>query len=644
MNHQRPHAPVVESQVCCEPQITALPAVHRPALQVSLPLHRSTSAQDVPSGARVKTQPKTGTHVLVVQELPSSHTKLTPDAEQTPAAQDSLPSHRSASGHGAPSATGVNWQAPVCGLHVLPVQGLLSSQPTGTPALHRPKLQVSAPLHRSASAQEVPLGATVNRQPLAGTQVFVVQELPSSHVNGVPDAEHTPVAQVSLPSHRSASGHSVPSGTGINTQVPEFGLQALLVHGLLSSQLTGVPEAEHTPFVQVSVPSHRSASGQAAPLGRLFCTQPQVGSQVVVVQGFAEAAQFRAVPCAEHCPAWHVSLPSHTSASAQGVPSSTLPGAHWPVAGTQAFTVQTLLSPSGVQTTSGPSRQAPPAQRCPSQRLPSGQGAPSAKLLKPQAPVAGLHVSVVQGLPSSQLDAAAGRHVPSVQVSTPLHRLPSEQDVPSGNVVFRQPAALSQWSLVHGSPSSQSGGAPDTQTPPEQVSLPLQRLPSSQAVPAGASPPEQTPVRGSQTSRVQGLPSSWQSTDGPALQTPCRQSWPSHRSSSWQALPSASRENVQAPEAGEQMSAVHGSPSTQCRGVPTWQKPRAHVSVPLHRSSSRQSVAVEQGRAAPLPSAPSPVSPVGPPLPEGRLALPPAELLALLPMPMPASGDMPSSR
>jgi len=182
------------------------------------------------------------------------------------------------------------------------VQGLPSSQLTGDPGVHVPALQSSAPLQALPSEHDVPLVLTVKTQPVAGTQEFVVHGLPSSHPNGAGAGAHTPAEQLSAPLHRLPSEQLVPSTIGVKTQPPLTGLQELVVQGLLSSHTTGVPEDEQVPLEQVSVPSHRSASAQDAPLGRLFCTQPHCGSQTATVQGLLSAAQVSGVPPVEQRP------------------------------------------------------------------------------------------------------------------------------------------------------------------------------------------------------------------------------------------------------------------------------------------------------------------------------------------------------
>src|SRR5262245_8032416 len=133
-------------------------------------------------------------------------------------------------------------------------------------------------------------------------------------------------------------------------------------------------------------------------------------------------------------------------------------------------------------------------------------------------------------------------HRPLWQVSLPLHGFPSLQPAPSGRAVCLQlPRVLSQPSVVHGSPSSQFGGVPLWQTPPKQVSAPLQTLPSLQEVPlGGAWPAVQTPER--QVSRpLQTKPSLHAAPSGgtaPLTQTPAWQvSTPLQGSASPHAVP-----------------------------------------------------------------------------------------------------------
>jgi hypothetical protein len=82
------------------------------------------------------------------------------------------------------------------------------------------------------------------------------------------------------------------------------------------------------------------------------------------------------------------------------------------------------------------------------------------------------------GVPAVQAPAA-------LQNSRPLQALPSEQLVPIATAVWLTPAVASHESVVHGLPSSTTGGVPKTQTALAlHVSAPLQALSSEHDVPA----------------------------------------------------------------------------------------------------------------------------------------------------------------
>ncbi len=98
--------------------------------------------------------------------------------------------------------------------------------------------------------------------PELGVQTSVVQLLPSSHVRG-PSASQRPLSQASPTVQASPSEHALPSGTGSLVH-PSWGSQSV-VHGLSSSQASGVPRV-HRPPSQVSVPSHTSPSSHSASL------------------------------------------------------------------------------------------------------------------------------------------------------------------------------------------------------------------------------------------------------------------------------------------------------------------------------------------------------------------------------------------
>jgi hypothetical protein len=170
-------------------------------------------------------------------------------------------------------------------------------------------------------------------------------------------------------------------------------------------------------------------------------------------------------------------------------------------------------------------------------------------------------LSAVQGLPSS--------HPPVHDPHDPLD-------------TCWQPSNESQESCVQELPSSQSSGVPGWQVPPEQVSFPLQTLPSLHDVPSCTAACWQ-PATASHESTVQGLLSSqlsagvtvWQLPSVPQASTPLQTLWSLHVSSAglhthvywcWQ------------PATASQLSAVHPLLSSQLSGLPGWQLPLEQVS------------------------------------------------------------------
>jgi hypothetical protein len=144
-----------------------------------------------------------------------------------------------------------------------------------------------------------------------------------------------------------------------------------------------------------------------------------------------------------------------------------------PVAGLHESSVQTLPSP---QLVGGPPTQRPPLHTSPEvHAFPSLHGA---VLLVCTHPVAGLHVSLVQPLLSLQLGGAPPTQPPPLQVSFVVQALPSLHGAVL--LVWTHPVDGSHVSSVQPLLSLQLGAAPPTQPPPLHVSLVVQALPSSQ--------------------------------------------------------------------------------------------------------------------------------------------------------------------
>jgi hypothetical protein len=281
------------------------------------------------------------------------------------------------------------------------VQGLPSLQVSAVPGVQTPAWQISAPLHTVPSAQDVPLATAGCWQPATASQESVVQGLPSLQSSAGP-AVQRPAWQVSAPLHTVPSTQGVPLATAGCWQ-PATALHESVVQGLPSLQLGGVPGV-HAPAWQVSAPLHTVASAQDAPSGRFVFW---------------------------HCPALHTSV-------VQGLPSKHSP-----------LTVQGMHAATGVCV----------------------------------QPVTALQPSTVHALPSLQLSAVPGVHVPAWQVSAPLHTVVSVHGLPLARVGCWQPASGSHESVVQGLPSSQLSAIPGVQSPVWQVSVPLHVVVSVHGVP-----------------------------------------------------------------------------------------------------------------------------------------------------------------
>jgi hypothetical protein len=143
----------------------------------------------------------------------------------------------------------------------------------------------------------------------------------------------------------------------------------------------------------------------------------------------------------------------------------------------------------------------------PLQALPSPQLVPWATGAW-STPAAGLHESVVHGLPSSTTGGVPPKQTAlALHASVPLHALLSEQLVPAATGRCATPVAGLQASAVHGLPSSTAGATPATQLAEAlHVSAPLHALPSEQLVPGGSG--VCTGIVPEKLSAVHGLPSS----------------------------------------------------------------------------------------------------------------------------------------
>jgi hypothetical protein len=277
-------------------QLSAVPAAQLPDWHSSAPLQTFPSPQLIPLGTGVLWQPSTASHESAVQTLPSSQLSAVP-AVQEPPWHVSAPLHTVASAQLVPFVTGGFWH-PSTASHESAVQTLPSSQASGVPGVHAPAWQVSAPLHTVPSAQLVPFATAALWHPSTGSQLSAVHGLPSSQASGVP-AVQLPDWQLFVPLHTVPStSHDVPFATGVLRQ-PSTASHESAVHTLPSSQLIVVPT--HTPLAQLSAAVQTVPSVHALPFGRAVFTQPVDGLQLSFVQPLA-SSQSVVVPPA-HTPA-----------------------------------------------------------------------------------------------------------------------------------------------------------------------------------------------------------------------------------------------------------------------------------------------------------------------------------------------------
>jgi hypothetical protein len=221
-------------------QLRTVPAVHTPAWQVSSPLQTLPSVHDEPFRRGTLAQPLTGLQLSAVHTLASLQLRAVP-VVQTPDWQVSAPLQTLPSTHGEPLASGVVVQ-PVTESQPLVVHGLLSVQVSGVPDVQVPLWHTSLPLQTLPSPQAVPFSTGVCEQPVAGSQLSVVQTLLSLQLRAVP-AAHVPDWQVSLPLQTLPSPHAVPFATAVFWQ-PLTGLQESVVQTLASLQFGAVPEVQ----------------------------------------------------------------------------------------------------------------------------------------------------------------------------------------------------------------------------------------------------------------------------------------------------------------------------------------------------------------------------------------------------------------
>jgi len=201
---------------------------------------------------------------------------------------------------------------PAAGSQVSVVQTLRSSQLGAAPPTHVPRLQVSLVVHALPSSQGAAFG--VATQPIAGSQVSLVQTFPSLQFGAAPPMQAPPL-QTSL------VVQALPSSQADRLAVlvhPVAGSQVLVVQTLPSSQLGAAPPTQ-VPAAQVSAVVQGLASSQARVLGTL--KQPVAGLQESSVQRFPSLQSCGRPPT--QTPALHISAVVQASPSSQATATFT---------------------------------------------------------------------------------------------------------------------------------------------------------------------------------------------------------------------------------------------------------------------------------------------------------------------------------
>ena len=153
------------------------PPTHLPSLQRSLSVHLSPSSQSVGVTFAAKSQaPVLPSHLSVVQGLLSVQVLASP-AVHRPALQMSLSVHLSPSSQSAELS---RFTQPLALSQLSSVQGLLSSQANAVPR-HLPFAQASFSVHASPSLHGDSIGVAL--QPFLPSQASLVHGSPSSHVS-----------------------------------------------------------------------------------------------------------------------------------------------------------------------------------------------------------------------------------------------------------------------------------------------------------------------------------------------------------------------------------------------------------------------------------------------------------------------------
>jgi len=203
-------------------------------------------------------------------------------------------------------------------LTVSVVQGLPSSQETGVPA-QVPEVQRSLVVPALPSLQAEPLGSLPVHASAVSLHDSRQLASPSAPGQGLPAwLMHTPPEHESAPLQYRLSLQLVPVGAGVWLQtVP---LAVSMVHGLESSQFTGMGVPAQLPDVQMSLVVWALPSLQTEPLGSAEVQESEL-SLHISVQSKSPSAPGHGLPeWPLHCPLLHESVPLQYRPSLQTEP------------------------------------------------------------------------------------------------------------------------------------------------------------------------------------------------------------------------------------------------------------------------------------------------------------------------------------
>jgi hypothetical protein len=496
------HAPVPVWQVPAGGQVTSLPAMHCPALsQVSFVQALLSKSHEVPFAFAEYVQfPDVGSHVPVpVWQVPAGGQVTALPAMHCPALlQVSFVQALLSKSHEVPLAFAEYVQFPDVGSHVpVPVwQVPAGGQVTALPAMHCPALlQVSFVQALLSKSHEVPFAfAEYVQFPDVGSHVPVpVWQVPAGGQVTTLPAMHCPaLLQVSFVQALLSKSHEVPLAFAEYVQFPDVGSHVPVPVWQVPAggQVTTLPAMHCPALLQVSFVQALLSKSHEVPLAFAEYVQfPNVGSHVPVpVWQVPAGGQVTALP-AMHCPALlQVSFVQALLSKSHEVPLAFAEYVQFPDVGSHV-PVPVWQVPAGGQVT------ALPAMHCPAllqvsfvqALLSKSHEVPFAFAEYVQFPDVGSHVPVPvwQGPAGGQVLALLPLQAPAWHVSVCVHRFPSLQLLPSFTAGFEHVPLLGSHvpAAWHWSLAAQVFGLPPWQAPDWHVSVCVHALPSLHAVP-----------------------------------------------------------------------------------------------------------------------------------------------------------------